>query len=392
MLTQKTRRTRARRKAARSPKKARGPRSRGEGDGRTGPREGRGAGGGCRRVRGRRRPRRRAAKKERKERPIRHLQRAASFNNTVISISDQAGNVLSGRPAGCIGFRARARARRSRRSWRPGRGQHRQGARRQADRGPGHWAGAGRESSIRALQAIGLEVKAIKDVTPIPHNGCRPPNAGASERREKSGEDTWFGLPALPSRGAEAVPEGDALLHGEVRHRAAHFAPGQHGKRRVKLQGYGVQLREKQKVKRLYGLLGESVPASDSRRPAQEGDHRERLLHQPGARLGQRRLPSRIASSRPRPADRGPRPRAVDGRKVDIPAFLVKAGAGRVAPPKMEKNEGFLARSSRRARAGSRSGSWWTRAASRGPCRRCPRAEDITIPSQNSRIVAFDSK
>ena len=64
----------------------------------------------------------------------------SSFNNTMVTVTDSQGNALSWASSGGLGFR-----------------------------------GQGREAAIRALQAVGLEVTMIKDVTPIPHNGCRPP-------------------------------------------------------------------------------------------------------------------------------------------------------------------------------------------------------------------------
>lgn len=99
----------------------------------------------------------------------------ATFNNTLVAITDMHGNVLGWSSAGRVGFRG------SRKSTAFAAQQVAQDAARQAMshglrevevrvKGPG----SGRESAIRALQAIGLEITAIKDVTPIPHNGCRP--------------------------------------------------------------------------------------------------------------------------------------------------------------------------------------------------------------------------
>jgi small subunit ribosomal protein S11 len=99
----------------------------------------------------------------------------ATFNNTNVSITDMQGNVLGWSSAGRVGFKG------SRKSTAFAAQQVAQDAARQAMshgmrevevrvKGPG----SGRESAIRALQAIGLEISAIKDVTPIPHNGCRP--------------------------------------------------------------------------------------------------------------------------------------------------------------------------------------------------------------------------
>ena len=100
----------------------------------------------------------------------------ASFNNTIVSISDTDGNVLSWASAGKVGFKG------SRKSTPFAAQVAAEASAREAlnagmkrvevwVKGPG----AGRESAIRALQAAGLEISAIKDVTPIPHNGCRPP-------------------------------------------------------------------------------------------------------------------------------------------------------------------------------------------------------------------------
>jgi small subunit ribosomal protein S11 len=99
----------------------------------------------------------------------------ATFNNTTVSICDMHGNVIGWSCAGRVGFKG------SRKSTAFAAQQVAQDAARQAMghglkevevrvKGPG----SGRESAIRALQAIGLEISTIKDVTPIPHNGCRP--------------------------------------------------------------------------------------------------------------------------------------------------------------------------------------------------------------------------
>jgi len=116
-----------------------------------------------------------AKKKEKRIVPhgVAHIQ--ASFNNTVVSISDPEGNVLCWSSAGRIGFKG------SRKGTPFAAQVAAQSAGNTAKdlgmrtldvevRGPG----AGRESAIRALSAAGVEVKSIRDVTPIPHNGCRP--------------------------------------------------------------------------------------------------------------------------------------------------------------------------------------------------------------------------
>ena len=100
----------------------------------------------------------------------------ASFNNTIVTITDVSGNVVAWSSAGVKGFKG------SRKSTPFAAQMAAENAGRKAMehgmrtleievRGPG----SGRESALRALQAVGLAVTAIRDVTPIPHNGCRPP-------------------------------------------------------------------------------------------------------------------------------------------------------------------------------------------------------------------------
>src|SRR5262245_2601054 len=114
--------------------------------------------------------------KEKKNVPLAIAHIHATFNNTVITITDMQGNVLSWSSAGCLAFKGSRKgtpfaAQMAAQS--AGNAAKEHGVRSLEVRVKG--PGSGRESSIRALQAIGMEIKAIKDVTPIPHNGCRPP-------------------------------------------------------------------------------------------------------------------------------------------------------------------------------------------------------------------------
>ena len=119
--------------------------------------------------------------KTRKRRAKKHVENGiahikSTFNNTIVTITDMQGNAVSWSSAGALGFKG------SRKST-PYAAQMAAEAAAKASlehglktlevtvKGPG----AGREAAIRALQAAGLEVTAIKDVTPVPHNGCRPP-------------------------------------------------------------------------------------------------------------------------------------------------------------------------------------------------------------------------
>jgi small subunit ribosomal protein S11 len=118
----------------------------------------------------------RTRRRERKNIPVGRAYVQSTFNNTVITLTDPNGNVISWASAGTAGFKG------SRKST-PYAAQVAadNAARRAMDhglrqvevfvRGPG----SGREAAIRSLQGAGLQVSSIRDVTPIPHNGCRPP-------------------------------------------------------------------------------------------------------------------------------------------------------------------------------------------------------------------------
>ena len=103
-----------------------------------------------------------------------HIQ--ASFNNTMITITDTEGNVIAWSSAGGVGFKGSRKGTpfaATQAAIAAGNVAKTVGLRSVEVRVKG--PGSGRESAIRALQTIGIEVKSIRDVTPIPHNGCRPP-------------------------------------------------------------------------------------------------------------------------------------------------------------------------------------------------------------------------
>ncbi|HHX53431.1 MAG TPA: 30S ribosomal protein S11 [Clostridiales bacterium] len=115
-------------------------------------------------------------RRERKniERGAAHIR--ATFNNTIVTISDVNGNALSWASAGELGFRGSRKstpfaAQSAAETAAKAAMEHGLKTVEVYVKGPG----SGRESAIRALQAAGLEITMIKDVTPIPHNGCRPP-------------------------------------------------------------------------------------------------------------------------------------------------------------------------------------------------------------------------
>ena len=121
-------------------------------------------------------PRPRTRRRERRNVPQGRAYIYSTFNNTLVSITDSDGNVIASASAGTVGFKGsrKGTAFAAQRA-------AEQAARRGMDmglrmidvliKGPG----AGREAAIRSLQGAGLTVTSIRDVTPIPHNGCRPP-------------------------------------------------------------------------------------------------------------------------------------------------------------------------------------------------------------------------
>ena len=117
-----------------------------------------------------------AKKKEKKIVPtgVAHIQ--ASFNNTVVTIADMEGNVVCWSSAGSLGFKGSRKGTpfAAQQAALTAANRAREAGMRTLEvnvKGPG----SGRDSAIRALQTAGLEVRAIRDSTPIPHNGCRPP-------------------------------------------------------------------------------------------------------------------------------------------------------------------------------------------------------------------------
>jgi small subunit ribosomal protein S11 len=119
---------------------------------------------------------RKPRKKDKKNIAVGQAHIKSTFNNTIVSITDPQGNVISWASAGHVGFKG------SRKSTPFAAQMAAENCARKAQehgmkkvdvfvKGPG----SGRETAIRSLQAAGLEVGAIQDVTPVPHNGCRPP-------------------------------------------------------------------------------------------------------------------------------------------------------------------------------------------------------------------------
>ncbi len=118
--------------------------------------------------------RRRRKDKKHIERGQAHIQ--ASFNNTLVTLTDDFGNAISWSSAGSLGFRGSRKstpfaAQMAAEAAAKGAMEHGLKSVKVFVKGPG----SGREAAIRALQSVGLNITSIEDVTPIPHNGCRPP-------------------------------------------------------------------------------------------------------------------------------------------------------------------------------------------------------------------------
>ena len=117
----------------------------------------------------------RTRRRERKSVPIGRAYIQSTFNNTIVTLTDPSGNVIGWGSAGTVGFKGsrKSTAFAAQRAAEDAARKGKEHGIRQIEvlvRGPG----AGREAAIRSLQAMGIAVTSIRDVTPIPHNGCRP--------------------------------------------------------------------------------------------------------------------------------------------------------------------------------------------------------------------------
>ena len=153
-------------------------------------------------------------KKEKKNIPTGVAHIKATFNNTLVTITDPAGNVISWSSAGVQGFKGS-------RKGTPFAAQlaAQDAARKAMDHGMRNvdvfvkGPGAGREAALRALQAAGLSVNLIRDVSPIPHNGCRPPKRRRVEwRGDREWLDMWDQIAGFAAgRGCSCISKGIAV-------------------------------------------------------------------------------------------------------------------------------------------------------------------------------------
>ena len=169
--------------------------------------------------------------------------------------------------------------------------------------------GSGRETAIRSLQAAGLEVTGVKDVTPQAHNGCRP--------RKRQARLAW---PATPDpqckqcrrEGQKLFLKGERCLTDKCGVERRSYPPGEHGRGRQKQSEYRVQLREKQKARRYYGVLEKQFRIYYEKASRQPGHHRREPAADARVPLRQRARPARLRrlaapgppADPPRPLDR----------------------------------------------------------------------------------------
>jgi len=172
-----------------------------------------------------------------------------------------------------------------------------------------------------------------------------------------------------------------------------NFPPGQHGKRRVKMQGYGVQLREKQKVKRVYGVLEKQFRLTFQEAARRKGVTGEMLLQSLERRLDNVVYRLGFAASRPQARQLVAHGHVrVDGRKVDIPSFQVKPGQTIGLKDKAAKN--VQVQAAMQLARGRGTAPWLSADpdAMKGTVNSLPRREEITLPIQEQLIVELYSK
>jgi small subunit ribosomal protein S4 len=171
------------------------------------------------------------------------------------------------------------------------------------------------------------------------------------------------------------------------------FAPGQHGKRRTKIQGYGIQLREKQKVKRIYGMLENQFRLVYQKAVRSRGVTGEVLLQMLERRLDNVVLRLGFASSRWQARQIISHGHVqVNGRKVDVPSYLVKPGDQIGLKDKIRKNTFLLAAVDHTRARGIP--EWLSLDADglKGSVLALPSRESITLPIQEQMIIELYSK
>jgi small subunit ribosomal protein S4 len=193
--------------------------------------------------------------------------------------------------------------------------------------------------------------------------------------------------------GMKLFLKGDRCFKEKCAFERRGYAPGQHGRRRTKIQGYGVQLREKQKVKRMYGVLERQFRNYFANASRAKGITGANLLQMLECRLDN--VVFRLGFAFSRSAARQLVAHGhirVNGRKVDVPSALVKAGA--VVSLKEESRGNEQIKMSLDTAKGRGVPAWLELDADRfqGTVKQLPNREDITLPIQEQLIVELYSK
>ncbi|MGH9442098.1 MAG: 30S ribosomal protein S4 [Thermoanaerobaculia bacterium] len=193
--------------------------------------------------------------------------------------------------------------------------------------------------------------------------------------------------------GMKLFLKGDRCFKDKCAVERRNFPPGQHGKRRSKLLGYGIQLREKQKVKRIYGLLESQFRLAFERAERMKGITGENLLQQLERRLDNVVFSLGFAASRAQARQLIRHGHiTVNGRKVNIPSFQVQKGQSVAVKDKSRAND--LIKSSVET-AKARGVPGWLELdpeSFKGQVLELPKREDIKLPIQEQLIVELYSK
>jgi len=194
-------------------------------------------------------------RKERKNIAHGHAHIRSTFNNTIVSITDPAGAVIAWASSGQVGFKGSRKstpfaAQMAAEPPRAGRWSTACASRRLRE-GPG----SGRETAIRSLQATGLEVARSRTSLLFRTTAAAREAAPGLRGKRQDGSIHRPGLQAVPAREDEALPQGRQVRLAEVRDRDPALPAGEHGRNRPRESEYLLQVREKQRARRVYGVL-----------------------------------------------------------------------------------------------------------------------------------------
>ena len=193
--------------------------------------------------------------------------------------------------------------------------------------------------------------------------------------------------------GMKLFLKGDRCFKDKCSIERRNYAPGQHGRRRSKVLGYGLQLREKQKVKRIYGLLESQFRTYFERAERRTGITGENLLRQLELRLDNVVYSLGFAASRPQARQLVRHGHIeVNGKKVNIPSYQARKGDDIQVREKSRKNDQI--RQAVETASGRGVPSWLALNAEqfRGTVSDLPKREDIRLPIQEQLIVELYSK